>query len=250
MSKADQKKIAKRYWWSISTNNNSEVCVVKLSSGVNDLSETRMDYGQKAFVKTDKRLGDQMTSSADESEKKLAHESGSIVIALPCEICEELCPSDKLIDHQLQCQKERENAKRSEVKDTSFETQEFTFNGCNTGAVHGVRYIEIQRGYSPTVEFEDDGNTYNSADDIATDFFLSGQRSDFSTPQRSEPFANGNNNSFSSTRYVEIQRSYSPMMEFQDENSPELFAHNIPEFIHTRDSTRASENRHQTNKKH
>ena len=60
-------------------------------------------------------------------------------IALPCEICEELCPSDKLIDHQLQCRKERENGKRRELKDTSFEAQEFAFNECSTVAVHGVR---------------------------------------------------------------------------------------------------------------
>ena len=49
-------------------------------------------------------------------------------IALPCETCEELCPSDKLIDHQLQCRKERENAKQSQLKDTSFQAQEFAFN--------------------------------------------------------------------------------------------------------------------------
>ena len=64
MSKADQKKIAKRYWLSISANNNSEICVLKLSSGVNDLSEIRMDNERKAFVKTDGR------SSAHESGKK------------------------------------------------------------------------------------------------------------------------------------------------------------------------------------
>ena len=70
-----------------------------------------MDNRRKVFVKTDGRSSDQMASSADESGKKLAHESESTVIALPCEMCEELCPSDKLIDHQLQCRKERENAK-------------------------------------------------------------------------------------------------------------------------------------------
>ena len=89
--------------------------------------------------------------------KKLAHESESIVIALPCQICEELCPSDKLIDHQLQRRKERENTKRSELKDTSFEAQEFAFNECSTGdslLVLGVRCIEVQRGHSPTIESE------------------------------------------------------------------------------------------------
>ena len=101
-----------------------------------------MDNGRKAFVKTDGRSSNQAAISADESGKKLAHENENIVIALPCEIYEELCPSDKLID-RLQCRKERENAKRSELKDTSFQAQEFAFNECNgTGdslPVHGVR---------------------------------------------------------------------------------------------------------------
>ena len=102
-----------------------------------------MDNGRKAFVKTDGRSSDQAATSADESGKKLAHESETdIVIALPCEMCEELCPSDKLID-RLQCRKERENAKRSELKDTLFQAQEFAFNECSgTGdslPVHGVR---------------------------------------------------------------------------------------------------------------
>ena len=103
------------------------------------MSETRMNNGRKAFVKTDGRSSDLTASSADGSGKRLAQESENIVVALPCGIYEELCPSDKLIDHELQCRKERENTKRSELKDTSFETQEFAFNGCNTGAVHRVR---------------------------------------------------------------------------------------------------------------
>ena len=82
-----------------------------------------MDNRRKVFVKTDGRSSDQMASSADESGKKLAHESESTVIALPCEMCEELCPSDKLIDHQLQCRNERENAKQCELKDTSFQAR-------------------------------------------------------------------------------------------------------------------------------
>ena len=59
-------------------------------------------------------------------------ERQTIKIALPCQICEELCPSDKLIDLQLQCRKERENAKRRELKDTSFQAQEFAFNEYST----------------------------------------------------------------------------------------------------------------------
>lgn len=202
-----------------------------------------MDKGQKAFVKADGKSSDQAASSAEESGKKLSHESESIVIALPCEICEELCPSDTLINHQLQCRKDRENAKRSKLKDSSSDAKEFAFNGCNADIppVQGVRYVEVQRGYSPTIEFEDDVDTSDFADDIVTDIFFNGHQSEFSTPPRADPFATGNNSSFSSTRYVEIQRSYSPIMEFRDEISPELFAYNIPEFIRTQDTTRTFE---------
>ena len=79
-----------------------------------------MDNGRKAFVKTDGKSSELTASSADKSGKKLARETESIVIVLLCEICEELCPLEKLIDHQLQRQKERENTKRRELKDTSF----------------------------------------------------------------------------------------------------------------------------------
>ena len=84
------------------------------------VSETRMDNGRKAFVKTDGKSSELTASSADKSGKKLARETESIVIVLLCEICEELYPLEKLIDHQLQRQKERENTKRRELKDTSF----------------------------------------------------------------------------------------------------------------------------------
>ena len=40
-----------RYWSNISTNYKREISVIKLSSGVNDLSETRMDNGRNVFVK-------------------------------------------------------------------------------------------------------------------------------------------------------------------------------------------------------
>ena len=76
-----------------------------------------MDNGRKALVKTDKRADGLQRRK---KRKKLARETESIVIVLLCEICEELCPLEKLIDHQLQRQKERENTKRRELKDTSF----------------------------------------------------------------------------------------------------------------------------------
>ena len=85
-----------------------------------------MNNGREAFVITDRRSSYLTVSSANESGKNWRTK-----------------PSDKLIDHQLQCRKERENGKRSELKDTSFEAQEFAFNECSgTGdllPVHGVR---------------------------------------------------------------------------------------------------------------
>ena len=43
-----------------------------------------MDNERKGFVKTDGRSSDQTASSADDSGKKLAHESENIIVALPC----------------------------------------------------------------------------------------------------------------------------------------------------------------------
>ena len=40
-----------RYCSNISTDYNCEISVIKLSSGINDLSETRMDNGRKVFIK-------------------------------------------------------------------------------------------------------------------------------------------------------------------------------------------------------
>ena len=76
------------------------------------------------------------------AEKKLAHESENVVIALPCEIYEELCPSDKLID-RLQCRKERENAKRSELKDTSFKHKNLRLMNA---AAQAIRYQFMELG--------------------------------------------------------------------------------------------------------
>ena len=34
---------------------------------------------------------------------------GNSIVALPCEICGELCPSDRLMKHQEECSQENEN---------------------------------------------------------------------------------------------------------------------------------------------
>ena len=38
-----------------------------------------------------------------------AQAEGDIIVALPCEICGELCPSDRLMKHQEECSQESEN---------------------------------------------------------------------------------------------------------------------------------------------
>ena len=118
-----------------------------------------MNNGRKAFVKTDGRSSDQAATSADESGKKLAHESENIVIALPCEIYEELCPSDKLID-RLQCRKERENAKRSELKDTSFKHKNLRLMNA---AAQAIRYQFMELGNRSSVRVQSNYWTWNNS---------------------------------------------------------------------------------------
>ena len=60
------------------------------------------------FVKWYERL----TSSDSHDNIETESEDNSIV-ALPCEICDELCPSDKLMEHQEQSIQEREAIQRS-----------------------------------------------------------------------------------------------------------------------------------------
>ena len=60
------------------------------------------------FVKWYERL----TSSDSHANIETESEDNSIV-ALPCEICDELCPSDKLMEHQEQSIQEREAIQRS-----------------------------------------------------------------------------------------------------------------------------------------
>ena len=164
------------------------------------------------------------------------------IIALPCEVCGELCPSDKLMEHQIECQREQENTRRNDPRVThnaSPVTQEFVFNVHDFSPSQRSRYIEVQRGYSPTIEFEDDCVANKPVeDDIAIDAFAGAERSTvYVTPQGEDPSVTRSGNDMSSATYIEIQRSYSPMMEFEEEDTPEAFSLNIREFVHTRDST-------------
>lgn len=210
-----------------------------------------------AFAESSEMNHQAATESHEECRESM-EESHSIV-ALPCEICDELCPSDKLMEHQLECRKERESARRDDPRATHHTSpgqQEFVhvFNRRHESSpIHRTSYIEVQRGYSPTIEFEDDCITNESVeDDIVSDFVVRGERItiDF-PPRRGEPFAgpaSSNGSGVSSAGFIEIQRSYSPTVEFVEEgNTAETFSHNIPEFVisHTRaDSTRSFESRY------
>lgn len=205
-----------------------------------------MSEGKHAFAKQSGR-NDRATKDGQQGREN-SSEHKIIIVALPCEICDELCPSDKLIDHQQECQKEKETARRNEPRTTqsTLGTQEFIFDiPQDSLPVHHTGFIQVQRGYSPTIEFEDDCIANESIEnDIESDFFVRGERSTvYFSPARGEPFATSASD-ISSATYIEIQRSYSPMMEFGEENSHEVLSHNIPEFINTRESTSSFENRH------
>ena len=197
-----------------------------------------MNGERNARVNSGER-SDQAARDGRQSRERLT-ESHSI-IALPCEVCDELCPSDKLMDHQIECQKERENARNDPrfAHRASPVTEEFVFNIHDFSPSQRSKYIEVQRGYSPTIEFEDDSIANEPVeDDIANDVFARAERSTvYFPPQGENPSVTRSGIDVSSATYIEIQRSYSPMMEFEEENIPEAFSLNIQEFVHTRDST-------------
>lgn len=193
-----------------------------------------MNGEQNAYVDSSER-----SDQGQQSRERLTERHS--IIALPCEICDELCPSDKLMDHQIECQKER-NARRNDPRvahRASPVTQEFVFNIHDFSPSQRSRYIEVQRGYSPTIEFEDDCTANEPVvDHIATDVFARAERNTvYFPPQGEDPSVTRSGDGVSSATYIEIQRSYSPMMEFEEENTPEAFPLNTPEFVQTRDST-------------
>ena len=141
-----------------------------------------MNDGRKAFVKTDGRSSDQAASSADQSGKKLAHESERI-------------SSLYHVKHARNCVRRTSwsiinfNAERKEKmrNEASWKILHFKhknlrlINECCTGdslPIHGLRYIEVQQGYSPTIESE-----MIVIPMTLPMIFLSCQRSNFSTPR-------------------------------------------------------------------
>ena len=126
-----------------------------------------MDNGRKAFVKTDGRSSDQAAIRTDESRKKLAHESENIVIALPCKICEELCPSDKLID-RLQYRKERKMPNEASWKILHFKHKNLRLMNAAAPAIR-YQFMELRNRSSARVQSNywtwNDSNTNDSAGD-------------------------------------------------------------------------------------
>lgn len=176
-----------------------------------------------------------------------SHRESISIVALPCEVCCELCPSDKLMQHQLACQQERENTSQNNAETaqhTSPSEHEFVWHRRDSPLKASARYIVVQRGYSPTMEFKDECIFNEPAEsDISTDFsFQRGERSSVNFPsQRQETFLTTDDSVASNVPWIEIERSYSPVMEFQEENAPEMFTRNIPSFYHAQDPSRPYE---------
>lgn len=49
------------------------------------------------------------SQTTTDGSQDMQGETNSTVVALPCEICGELCPSDKLLEHQIECSEETES---------------------------------------------------------------------------------------------------------------------------------------------
>ena len=183
--------------------------------------------------------GNEATARKDRTGKKCpkSHRESISIVALPCEICGELCPSDKLMDHQIECQQERENARQNNPKTAQHASsgeRECHFSKHDFPQKADVRYIEVQMGYSPTIEFTDDDESFEG--DIGLHFFPRGERNwnDFLSSNQDSLTTRGDAGACG-VKYIEYQRSYSPAMEFEEENLSEIFAHDIPPFRQARD---------------
>ena len=217
-----------------------------LKENIDGATKTERDKKHDSESRRDKeKMNEERRESAELSrEKKIrerpnSHRESISIVALPCEVCGELCPSDKLMQHQIQCQKERERVSQRNPK-----TAQHTSPRPNQSATSryvssqngGTRYIEVQRGYSPTIEFEDDSESLEDKIDISADYTLRGEQSpnNFSPP-RPETIHTSGDVDVSGVRYIEIQRSYSPTIEFEEETVPEIFSHNMSAFFRVRD---------------
>lgn len=202
-----------------------------------NIGDTLRGIGKKMTIKAGKeheslKRGREKVSEANEEfvwlsgrderkTKKLpkSHRETICVEALPCEICGELCPSDTLMQHQRECQ--QESADQIDFKapgQSSYKANGFVFPGYDSSPIAGsARNIEVQRGYSPTMEFEDD--SVQSSQNIDLNVFLRSERSSINFP----PI--GSDDAFQA----------SPVIQFVGEDRPGIFTHHIPTFFQTRD---------------
>ena len=181
------------------------------------------------------------------------------IIALPCEICGELCPSDKLVQHQKDCNEESQNrhdddSPRSREGQTRaeqnlpFKETKPTTRKQDSPEVPRERYIEIQRSYSPTIQFEDEEVFTEGFPSYFHSFTRTRGETPSSQPPRDVPSSSDRYNGFSAgipaVRYIEIERSYTPTIEFGEEHFPEATMHFIPENLHIQQTFDWFESRH------
>ena len=191
--------------------------------------EIREGRAKEEFDEADRRV-----DRVRETRAKAVRES-IIIEALPCEICGELCPSDKLMDHQIECQREREITIKNdpdEALHASPRTFDSVFTRHDYAEKSDVRYFEVRRSYSPTIEFTDDDVSLEG--DIGFGSGSRDQQSSSNSPQLTqEGFATERNSSASGVSFIEYQRGYSPEMDFDEETEPELLMPNFPTFCLT-----------------
>ena len=201
-----------------------------------NIGDTLRGIGKKMTIKVGKeheslKQGREKVSEANEEfvwlsgrnerkTKKLpkSHRESISVQALPCEICGELCPSDTLMQHQRECQ--QGSADQNDPKaagQSSYIANGFVYD--SPPIAGDARYIEVQRGYSPTMEFEDD--SVQSSQNIV---FLRSERSSINFPPiGSDEAFQARGDADVSTLQHEIQRSYSPVIQFGGEDRPGIF---------------------------
>ena len=120
----------------------------------------------------------------------------------------------------MECQQEIANENDPKTaQQTSHRGHGSVFSSRDSQQTADFRYIEVYRGYSPTLEFEDD-SAESLERNITLNVFSRGERSAFSFPpvgpETSQAWVDAD---VSSLRHIEIQRGYSPVMHFEEENN-------------------------------
>lgn len=101
---------------------------------IDDNTDTTSPRGRKRSH--DEEIAEENFLSASDETTDCPGEDAKqdVIYALPCEICGELCPSDRLMDHQRECLFERENqgsSSRDEPIDVDEDDEGIWFNNLN-----------------------------------------------------------------------------------------------------------------------